>query len=59
MLKNFTSATEKIKRSWTYMRENGVDRRFCFFIPSLVLTPALLIPKKKGKKCLKGCGPIP
>ena len=30
MLKFFTRATEKTKRSWTYMRENGVDSPYLF-----------------------------
>ena len=30
MLKILTRATEKTKRSWTYMRENGVDSPFLF-----------------------------
>ena len=30
MLKNFTRATEKTKRSWIYMRENGVDSPYLF-----------------------------
>ena len=40
---------KKTKRSWTHMRW---IRRICFFIASLVLSLALLIPKKK--KMLKG-----
>ena len=31
MLKSLTRATEKTKRSWTYMRENGVDSP-CLFL---------------------------
>ena len=30
MLKILTRATEKTKRSWTYMRENGVDSPYLF-----------------------------
>ena len=30
MLKNLTRATEKTKRSWIYMRENGVDSQYLF-----------------------------
>ena len=30
MLNFFTRETEKTKRSWTYMRENGVDSPYLF-----------------------------
>ena len=30
MLKMLTRVTEKTKRSWTYMRENGVDSPYLF-----------------------------
>ena len=30
MLEILTRATEKTKRSWTYMRENGVDSPYLF-----------------------------
>ena len=30
MLKILTRATEKTKRSWIYMRENGVDSPYLF-----------------------------
>ena len=45
MLKILTRATEKNKRSWTYMRENRVDSRFCFFIEASVWSLALNILK--------------
>ena len=42
MLKILTRATEKTKRSWTYMRENGVDSPYlslhCIF--SIDASPA-------------------
>ena len=62
MLKILTRATEKTKRSWTYMRENGVDSP-CLFLHwgfSMVASlehPELFVEKKK--KCLKRCGLIP
>ena len=30
MLKILTRAAEKTKRSWTYIRENGVDSQYLF-----------------------------
>ena len=41
---------KKTKRLWTYMRQNGVDSRYLFLHMALVLSLALLIPKKRDKK---------
>ena len=59
MLKILTTATEKTKRSWTYMRENGVDSPYVSSLRlQMVASPEH--PKKCGtkKKCLKRCGLI-
>ena len=44
---------KKTRRSWTHMRENGVDSPYLFFIASLVESVALDIPKRKKKKLKK------
>ena len=60
MLKILTRATKKLKGHGPTWEKTEWIRSICFFIASLVLTPALLIPELfVEKKCLKRCGPIP
>ena len=55
MLKILTRATEKTKRSWTYMRENGVDSRSCFFIEASVWSLGFKIVDVLDKGLLSLC----
>ena len=55
MLKIMTRATEKTKRSWTYMRENGVDSPYLFLHLGFSMVaslghPELFVEKKKMLK---------
>ena len=53
MLKILTRATEKTKRSWTYMRENGVDSPYLFLHCVFSIDASPDHPEEKKKKMLK------